>query len=79
MKKMIGDLVRFHRKKADLSQKELAELAEVGKTVIFDLEKSKTNFRIETLMRVFNVLNIKLNFNSPIIDIWRKQYEKNSS
>ena len=79
MKKMIGDMIRFHRKEADISQIELAELAGVGKTVIFDLEKGKSNFRIETLLKVLHILNIKLEFNSQLMEIWKEQYEKDLS
>jgi len=79
VKKMIGDMIRFHRKEADISQIELAELAGVGKTVIFDLEKGKSNFRIETLLKVLHILNIKLEFNSQLMEIWKEQYEKDLS
>ncbi|OGC19071.1 hypothetical protein A3J90_07980 [candidate division WOR-1 bacterium RIFOXYC2_FULL_37_10] len=34
-----GDIVRYHREKAGLTQLGLAELAGVGKTVIFDIAK----------------------------------------
>jgi len=79
MKKMIGDMIRFHRKKAGISQKELADLAELGKTVIFDLEKGRSNSRIDTLLKILNVLNIRLEFKSPLIEMWRKQYEKDNT
>ena len=79
MKKMIGNIIRYHRKEANISQKELARLAEIGKTAVFDIEKGKSNYRIETLFRVFNVLNIKIEFKSPLMEIWRYQYEKNNT
>ena len=77
MKQMIGDIVRFHRKQAGLSQKELADLAEIGKTAVFDIEKGKNNFRIDTFLRILNVLNIKIEFNGQLMSLWRNQYEKN--
>jgi HTH-type transcriptional regulator/antitoxin HipB len=40
-----GALVRACRKKVGLSQAELARLAGVGKTVVFDIEKGKTTIR----------------------------------
>jgi DNA-binding XRE family transcriptional regulator len=35
----ISDIVLFHRKKSGLSRNQLADLAGVGKTVIYDIEK----------------------------------------
>ncbi len=33
-----GETVRFHRKKCGLSQLQLANLAGIGKTTVFDIE-----------------------------------------
>ncbi|MES2198793.1 MAG: helix-turn-helix domain-containing protein [Chlamydiota bacterium] len=68
--KEIGKLVRFHRKKAGLSQLELAKIAGLGKTVIFDLEKGKLSIRFDTILRVIEVLNIKINFQSPLMHLF---------
>ncbi len=56
----IAEAVRVHRKKAGLTQKGLADLAGVGKTVVFDIENGKETVRLDTLLRVLNVLNIKI-------------------
>lgn len=61
----IAQLVRTNRKFAGLSQNELAKLAGVGKTVIFDIEKGKETVQLDTLLKIFDVLNIKLKFESP--------------
>ncbi|OGC12873.1 hypothetical protein A3J90_08000 [candidate division WOR-1 bacterium RIFOXYC2_FULL_37_10] len=53
---------------ADLTQLGLAELAGVGKTVIFDIEKGKSTVKFETLLKVFKTLNISFNLNSPILN-----------
>lgn len=68
----IGSIVQFHRRQAGLSQKELADLAGIGKTAVFDLEKGKRNFRIITLINICSILNIKLEFQSPLMDYWRE-------
>ncbi len=68
----IGSIVQFHRKQAGLSQKELADLAGIGKTAVFDLEKGKSNFRIETLIKICSILNIKLEFQSSLMEYWRE-------
>ena len=64
----IGRAVRFHRKKSGLSQLELANLAGVGKTVIFDVEKGKSTVRFSTLVKIFRVLNIRIRLESPLMD-----------
>ncbi|MCK4676561.1 MAG: helix-turn-helix transcriptional regulator [Bacteroidales bacterium] len=64
----IGKMVKFHRKKAGLNQKELADLAGLGKTVVFDIEKGKETVKLNTLLKVLEALNIKINFNSPLMD-----------
>ncbi|HAU0573632.1 TPA: helix-turn-helix transcriptional regulator, partial [Legionella pneumophila] len=53
------------RKKSGLSQQELAHLAGVGKTVIYDIEKGKESVRLNTLLKVLDVLNIQMKFETP--------------
>lgn len=62
----LGTLVKDHRKKAGLTQLELANLAGVGKTTVFDIEKNKETVRWNSLMAVIQVLNIKVEFKSPL-------------
>lgn len=66
----IGAMVRFHRKKSGLSQAALAELAGVGKTVVFDIEKGKLSVRFDTLLKVLKILNIKVEFQSPLMSLF---------
>ena len=56
----LGHLIRTHRKRAGLNQTDLAEMAGVGKTLIFDLEKGHKKVSLEKLMAILKVLNIKL-------------------
>lgn len=72
----IGKVIRFHRKKAGLSQKQLADLADVGKTVVFDIEKGRMTIRYETLLRLLEVLNIKIEFQSAFMNAFREYDEK---
>ncbi|WP_061773313.1 helix-turn-helix transcriptional regulator, partial [Legionella pneumophila] len=53
------------RKQSGLSQQELARLAGVGKTVIYDIEKGKESVRLNTLLKVLDVLNIQIKFETP--------------
>jgi len=66
----IGDIIRYHRKRAGLTQMQLANLAGVGKTAVFDIEKGKSSIRFNTLLAVLSVLNISLDLNSPLIGEW---------
>jgi HTH-type transcriptional regulator/antitoxin HipB len=72
----IGSIVRFHRKKAGLTQKQLANLAGVGKTAVFDIEKGKSSIRLNTLLAVLSILNIRLSSESPLMDEWYKETGK---
>jgi y4mF family transcriptional regulator len=59
-------IVRFHRKRAGLTQAGLASLAGVGKTVVFDIENGKETVRLSTLAKVMGALNIALDWSSPL-------------
>jgi len=63
----IARILKIHRKKSGLSQKALAELAGVGKNVVFDIEKGKTSFQMDSLLKIIHVLNIQLYANGPFI------------
>jgi y4mF family transcriptional regulator len=66
--KTIGALIRCHRKKSDLTQKQLADLAGVGKTVVFDIEHGKETVRFDILQKVCKVLNISIRLDSPVME-----------
>lgn len=63
----IGTLIRCHRKKSGLTQKELADLAGVGKTAVFDIEHGKETVQFDTFQKVCEVLNITINLESPVM------------
>lgn len=69
----IGEMVRFHRKQSGLSQEELAKLGGLGKTAVFDIEKGKLSVQFETLLKVLHVLNIKVEFQSPLMDLFQER------
>jgi len=64
----LGTAVQRHRKLAGLTQHELAQFAGVGKTVVFDVEKGKETVRLATLLRILHVLNLRLEWRSPLED-----------
>ncbi len=61
----IAKIVHYYRKQSGLSQQELARIAGVGKTVIFDIEKGKETVQLNTLLKVLDVLNIRMKFETP--------------
>ncbi|MBY0543953.1 MAG: type II toxin-antitoxin system Y4mF family antitoxin [Gammaproteobacteria bacterium] len=63
----LAEIVKNHRKKSGLTQQELAELAGVGKTVVFDIEHGKNTVQLLTLQKVLHTLNIKLLCTSPLL------------
>jgi len=65
----IAKTVLFCRKQSGLSQQELAKLAGVGKTVVFDIEKGKESVQVNTLLKVFAILNIRMKLETPFAHI----------
>lgn len=61
----IGEMIQYFRKKAGLTQRELAMIAGVGKTVVFDIEKGKETVQLNSVLKILMVLNIKLKFETP--------------
>ena len=68
----LKNIVKGHRRLSGLTQAELAKLAGVGKTVIYDIEHGKGTVQFDTLMKVLAALNIKLVLTSPVLDRARK-------
>ncbi|MCO6474775.1 MAG: type II toxin-antitoxin system Y4mF family antitoxin [Melioribacteraceae bacterium] len=64
----LAKVIKNHRKKAGLTQKELADLSGLGKTVIFDIEKGKETVQFNSLIKVLNALNISLNVSSKLME-----------
>lgn len=66
--KVLATIIKNHRKAAGLSQLQLAEMAGLGKTVIFDIEKGKETIQLDTLRKILMVLNIKVQLTSPLMN-----------
>lgn len=64
----LATVVKSHRKAARLSRAQLAEIAGVGKTVIYDIENGKETVRLDTLRKILRVLNIKIEWAGPLIN-----------
>ncbi len=74
--KEISKIVVFHRKKSGLTQKQLADIAGVGKTAVFDVEKGKETVRLNTLLKILSALNIKLKLHSPLVHLMENYDEE---
>jgi y4mF family transcriptional regulator len=61
----IAKVVYSCRKKSGLSQLQLAQLASVGKTAVFDIEKGKATVQLDTLLKILTTLNINLKLETP--------------
>ncbi len=74
--KEISKIVVFHRKKSGLTQKQLADIAGVGKTAVFDVEKGKETVRLNTLLKILSALNIKLKLHGPLVHLMENYDEE---
>jgi HTH-type transcriptional regulator / antitoxin HipB len=71
----IAEIIKYHRSKAGLSQKELADIAGVGKTVVFDIEKGKETVQFKSLDNILKALNISISLESPLMDKYKQEHE----
>lgn len=79
MKADLKSVVRHHRRLSGLSQSELAKLAGVGKTVVFDIEHGKESVRFDTLKKVLTALNISCVLESPILARTKREPAQSTS
>jgi HTH-type transcriptional regulator/antitoxin HipB len=75
----LAKLIAYHRSRSGLTQQELAALAGVGKNLIYELEKGKQSVRLENLLKVLRVLNIELDFLSPLMDAFHRDHDDEKS
>lgn len=66
MNQKLKDIVKEHRKLSGLTQAQVAKLAGVGKTVVYDVEHGKESVQYDTLMKILRVLNVSISFQSPL-------------
>jgi HTH-type transcriptional regulator/antitoxin HipB len=66
-----GSIVRSLRKTSGLTRNELAALAGVGKTTVFDIENDKRTVQLNNVLKVAKVLNISIKLRSPFDEEWQ--------
>jgi HTH-type transcriptional regulator/antitoxin HipB len=72
----LGNLIRFHRRRAGLSQAELAKHCGVSRSVVQDLEAGKGRSTWGNIMAVLGVLNVQFQPTGPLVGEWLEQQEK---
>jgi DNA-binding XRE family transcriptional regulator len=65
---LLGAMIKRTRKERHLTQSELGEMIGVQKSQISRIERNAKNVTIETILRVFNALKAKVNFNVELLD-----------
>lgn len=65
---LIGIMIQQARKQRNLTQHQLVELIGVKKSQISRLENKTGNVTIETILKVFDALEAKVNFNVQMLD-----------
>lgn len=63
---LLGQAIKQARQERNMTQEELGELAGVKKAQISKIENSITDARFTTIMKVFDALGAKVNFNVEI-------------
>jgi DNA-binding XRE family transcriptional regulator len=71
---LLASLITFHRKRARLSQVELARHAGVSRFVVQDIEAGRDRTTWRNLLAVLEVLNVKLEPSGPLVEEWRKAH-----
>jgi len=65
---LLGLALKKARKERKLTQEQLGKLVGVQKAQISKLENSLTDARFETILKVFNALNAKINFSIEMLN-----------
>jgi len=65
---VLGRMIKAARQERNLTQEELGRLVGVGKAQISKLENSANSATIDTIIRVFRVLDAEISFNVKLED-----------
>ena len=65
---LLGQAIKQARQQRNLTQEQLGELVGVQKAQISKIENSVKNARFETILKVFDALGAKVNFNVELND-----------
>lgn len=65
---LLGQAIKQARQERNLTQQQLGELVGVQKAQISKIENSMKNARFDTILKVFDALGAKVNFNVELND-----------
>lgn len=65
---LLGHAIKQARQERNLTQQQLGELVGVQKAQISKIENSMKNARFDTILKVFDALGAKVNFNVELND-----------
>ncbi len=60
---LLGQAIKQARKERNLTREQLGEIVGVRKAQISKIENRTTDARFSTILKVFNALDVKINFN----------------
>lgn len=63
MQEQFGNLIRKERMAKGISQEKLAELSNLHRNYISDLERGRRNVSLNNIMKLFKALDIKVKIN----------------
>ncbi|NIP93454.1 MAG: helix-turn-helix domain-containing protein [Akkermansiaceae bacterium] len=73
----LASLIAWHRKRAGLSQFDLARYAGVSRYVVQDLEAGNGRTTWKKLDAVLRVLNLQLEPEGPLVEEWERERAEN--
>lgn len=76
---ILASLITYHRKRAQLTQTELARHAGVSRFVVQDIEAGRERTTWRNLSAVLEVLNLRLEPAGPLVQEWRQLQADNAS
>lgn len=65
---LVGDMIKAARKERNLTQEQLGQLIGVKKAQVSRLENNASNVTIDTILKVFNALEAKVNFKVELLN-----------
>jgi predicted transcriptional regulator len=71
----LATLISWHRKRAGLSQTELARHAGVSRYVVQDLEAGHGRTTWNKIEAVLSILNLRLEPDGPLVTKWRESQD----
>jgi len=60
LKENIGEILKSRRKELNMSQSDMCDYSEIGPTTLSNIENGKTNFTIDNLESILEVLGLEL-------------------